>query len=222
MSNSREMFGLLTPAWIRQPGRRPGAAGRQAAAVFAGRDLLRTKRVGPGGENEELVFPFRKRCTNAKGRRLTTSIENTISSSCSTHKNSSESMHRGGWFFVAPGGENRWPLTPRRRSIFRRRFRLLQSSAVDDQDAGLGTERLLGFPQAARTTKIPLASFRCGRAGNRTSRTELASRRPRPDAGKGAWQVGILEDFLSKTFVLYLEICYHAFHDEPNGDTYGD
>lgn len=111
MSNSREIFGLPAPASVRHPGRRPGAAGRQAAAVFAGRDFLRTKRVGPGGENEELVFPFRKLCMKSKGGMLAQPIANTISLPCSTITNSSESMHRGGGFFVAPGGEYRWPLT---------------------------------------------------------------------------------------------------------------
>jgi len=111
MSNSREIFGLFAPASVRHPGRRPGAAGRQAAAVFAGRDLLRMKRVGPGGENEELVFPSRKLRMKSKGGKFAVSIASTTSSSRSTHKNSTESMHRGGWFFVAPGGEYRWPLT---------------------------------------------------------------------------------------------------------------
>lgn len=130
MSNPQEIFGLLTPAWIRQPGRRPGAAGRQAAAVFAGRDLLRTKRVGPGGENEELVFPFRKLCMKSKGVMPGRTLADNISSLGSTHMNSSESMHRGGRFFVAPGGENRWPLTtsrflpPCRRPQFRGPCRL--------------------------------------------------------------------------------------------------
>jgi hypothetical protein len=113
MSNPQEISGLLTPASVRHQGRRPGAAGRQAAAVFAGRDLLRTKRVGPGGENEELVFPFRKLCMKSKGVMPGRTIADIISSLGSTHTNSSESMHRGGGFFTAPGGENRWPLTPR-------------------------------------------------------------------------------------------------------------